>query len=102
MSNPVNMRVGPSIGEPRRSSDRRYVLLTAAYNEESYIAQTIESVISQTVLPAKWGIVIDGSTDRTDEIVQSYRERYPFIQLVRVERAQSRGVGSKVSALSRG
>lgn len=79
----------------------RYVLFTAAYNEQSFIAQTIESVIAQTVLPLKWVIVSDGSTDSTDEIVQSYRLRHAFIQLLRVERTQHRGVGSKVRALTR-
>jgi len=47
-----------------------YVLITAARNEEAYIEKTIKSVISQTILPKKWVIVSDGSTDRTDEIVR--------------------------------
>ena len=42
-----------------------YVLITPARNEEAFIEKTIQSVISQTVLPAKWVIVNDGSTDTT-------------------------------------
>ena len=44
-----------------------YVLVTPARNEEAFIQKTIESVIHQTVLPVKWVIVDDGSTDKTAE-----------------------------------
>jgi Glycosyltransferases involved in cell wall biogenesis len=56
-----------------------YVLITPARNEAVYIEQTIKSMISQTVLPEKWIIVSDGSTDGTDEIVQQYQARYTFM-----------------------
>ena len=42
----------------------RFVLITPAHNEEALIKKTIESVISQTILPMRWVIVDDGSTDR--------------------------------------
>ena len=51
-----------------------YVLITPAHNEEEFIEKTIQSVIAQTVLPKKWIIVNDGSTDRTEEIVHKYAE----------------------------
>lgn len=60
-----------------------YVLITAARNEEKYIENTIKAIIAQTVLPVKWIIVSDGSTDRTDEIVLQYTAQYKFITLVR-------------------
>ena len=50
---------------------KEYVLITPARNEEIYIEKTIQSVISQTVLPQKWVIVSDSSTDNTDEIVRT-------------------------------
>jgi glycosyltransferase involved in cell wall biosynthesis len=78
----------------------RYVLLTAAYNEEKFISRTIESVISQTVLPLRWVIVSDGSADHTDEIVRDYGARHAFIRLLRVDSAQPRGVIRKVNALT--
>ncbi|MGP8153999.1 MAG: glycosyltransferase [Smithella sp.] len=59
-----------------------YVLITAARNEEKYIENTIKTIISQTVLPVKWMIVSDGSTDRTEEIVSQYVAQYNFITLV--------------------
>jgi len=62
-----------------------YVLVTPAYNEEALIGQTIASVVAQTVLPIKWIIVSDRSSDRTDEIVSQASEEHPWIQLLRIE-----------------
>ncbi len=79
-----------------------YVLMTAAYNEEGNIGKTIESVLSQTLLPAVWVIVSDGSVDRTDEIVLKYANAHRFIRFLRVSRAPGRSFGSKVRALHAG
>ncbi len=79
-----------------------YVLVTAAYNEERYIEQTIQSVVAQLLVPAMWVIVSDGSTDRTDEIVQRYATRYSFIRFIRKERDHNRDFASKVFALNTG
>ncbi|MEW6030131.1 MAG: glycosyltransferase [Chloroflexota bacterium] len=76
-----------------------YVLFTAARNEEAHIEKTIRSVIAQTVLPAKWVIVSDGSTDRTDEIVNQYVRTYDFILLLRRTADRERNYGSKAKAL---
>lgn len=59
-----------------------YVIITPVKDEEQYIGFTIESVIKQTVRPAQWVIVDDGSVDRTREIVESYSRRYPWIKCV--------------------
>lgn len=82
--------------------ERRYVLITAAKNEEAYIESTIRSVISQTLLPKRWVIVSDGSTDHTDEIVRKYAVDHRFIDLLKVEGDEKRSVSSKVSAFSAG
>ena len=79
-----------------------YVLVTPARNEEAYIENTIQSVVSQTMLPKKWVIVSDGSTDRTDEIVEKYESKYDFMQLVKAENTESRNFGSKVNAFKAG
>jgi poly-beta-1,6-N-acetyl-D-glucosamine synthase len=79
-----------------------YVLVTAAYNEEKFIEETIKSVIAQIRLPAAWVIVSDGSTDRTDEIVQWYTARHCFIRLIRRDRDHNREFASKVFALNVG
>ncbi len=52
-------------------------LIIAAYNEAEGIAQKIENSLTLDYPPELLEIIIasDGSTDRTDEIVQSYAER---------------------------
>lgn len=79
-----------------------YALITAAHNEAKYIENTLRSVTSQTVLPAKWIIVSDGSTDGTDVIVRKYEAAFPFIRLLRRERDSKRDFASKVFALNAG
>ena len=47
-----------------------YVLITPARNEAKTIEFTLKSVVTQTILPLKWVIVSDGSTDGKDDIVK--------------------------------
>jgi glycosyltransferase involved in cell wall biosynthesis len=79
-----------------------YVLITPARNEEAFIEKTIESVISQTILPKKWVIVSDGSTDRTDEIVKQYMSSHPWIDLVRMPDHRDRQFAAKVNCFNMG
>lgn len=81
---------------------RSYVLATAAYNEENYIERTIFSVVHQTIPPKKWVIVSDGSTDRTDEIVREYAEKYRFIELYRITEDHPRNLTAQVNAINAG
>jgi glycosyltransferase involved in cell wall biosynthesis len=81
---------------------RAYVLMTAAYNEEAHIEKTLQSVVAQTVLPRRWVIVSDHSTDRTDGIVQGYAERYEFIRFLRVTKQAGHNFGAKIIALQKG
>lgn len=79
----------------------RYAMLTPVYNESQYIGAMIESVLSQTVRPAKWIIVDDGSTDGTAELVSSYADSHEFIQLVRRPKRWERLPGGE-GAISHG
>jgi glycosyltransferase involved in cell wall biosynthesis len=80
----------------------KYVLITSARNEEALIAKTLDSVISQSVLPERWVIVDDGSTDHTAEIVESYAKRHPWIELIRHEKDRDRNFASKAHAVNTG
>ena len=62
--------------------DTKYVLVTPVRDEEEYIPLTIESVAGQTVLPAEWVIVNDGSKDKTGQIIDEYARQYPWIRTV--------------------
>ncbi len=50
-------------------------LITVCYNAEHTIADTIESVLSQSYPDIEYLIIDGASTDRTPKIVQSYGER---------------------------
>lgn len=79
-----------------------YVIITPARNEEAFIEKIIRSVVAQTVLPLKWIIVSDGSTDRTTEIVSRFAKKYSFIELVEKRNHDNRNFGSKVDAINAG
>ena len=79
-----------------------YVLITPARNEAQFIEKTIKSVIEQTVLPLKWLIVSDGSTDGTDEIVKKYASNYRWIELLRMPERKERNFAGKVHAFNAG
>ncbi len=79
-----------------------YVLITPARNEAKFIALTIASVVAQTIQPARWVIVSDGSTDGTDEIVSGYAARYPWIELLRAPARAERHFAGKVHAFNAG
>jgi glycosyltransferase involved in cell wall biosynthesis len=79
-----------------------YVLITPARNEEKFIAKTVESVIRQTVLPMKWVIVNDGSTDATGNIVDRYLAKYAWIELVNLPVRKNRNFAAKVYAFNAG
>jgi len=79
-----------------------YVLITPARNEVELIGNTIESVVAQSRLPAKWVIVSDGSTDGTDELVRQYGGRFGWIDLVRMPEHRDRQFAAKVRAFNAG
>src|SRR6266478_1773909 len=80
----------------------KYVLITPARNEAEFVEKTLASMVAQTVLPERWVIVDDGSTDRTAEIVESYAKRHPWIELVRCPRRPERSFAGKAHAFNAG
>lgn len=79
-----------------------YVLITPARNEQAHLESTIQSVASQTVLPLRWVIVSDGSTDQTEAIARQYAERHPWITLVVRSDREGRDFAGKVAAFNAG
>jgi len=49
-----------------------YALLMTVKNAEKYLAETLDSVFAQTLLPKEIWIIDDVSTDKTLEIIESY------------------------------
>ena len=85
-----------------RTTAAGYVLVTPARNEASLIEATIASVVYQSLLPLKWVIVSDGSTDGTDDIVLRYAKKHPWIELIRLPEHRERNFAAKVGALNAG
>lgn len=79
-----------------------YVLITPARNEEAHIGRLIQCVAAQTLAPVKYVIVSDGSTDRTDEIVEQHARELGFVELLRLEKNERPGFGSKALAFNAG
>ena len=79
-----------------------YVLITPARDEAMYIRKTLEAIVAQTVVPLKWVIVSDGSTDGTDDIVKEYVAKHNWIELLRMPERRERHFGGKVYAFNAG
>lgn len=85
-----------------KSAKLRYVLVTPAKNEEAFIELTIQSMLKQTVLPLRWVIVSDGSTDRTDEIASRYAAQHDWIEFLRMPERTERHFAGKVGCFNAG
>jgi len=84
------------------ATNLQYVLITPSRNEARFIEKTLDSVVQQTVLPLKWVIVNDGSTDATGEIVARYCALHSWIELVNRPIRKERHFAAKVEAFNAG
>lgn len=64
-------------------------VVMTAYNSKRYIAQAIESVLSQTNVPLEIICVDDGSTDGTAEVLHSCGDKITFL-----EHGENRGIAT--------
>jgi glycosyltransferase involved in cell wall biosynthesis len=78
------------------------VLITPARNEEAFIEKTLQSMVRQTVLPKRWVIVNDGSTDRTADIVHRYAAANAWIDVIDMPRRNDRHFAAKVYGFNAG
>ncbi len=83
-------------GLPRAASPLVSVIMTV-YNGEKYLAEAIESILTQTFADFEFIIVDDGSQDGSVAIILDFAGRDGRIQLVQLE--QNRG---QANALNRG
>ncbi len=80
-----------------------YVIVTPAHNEADTLGPTIESVLRQTVLPARWVVVDDNSTDGTPALLKSLAREYGFLQYHRRQREETQSYfASNVYAIREG
>jgi glycosyltransferase involved in cell wall biosynthesis len=70
---------------------RRYVLIAPCRDEAKYMRRTLDSVAAQTVSPALFVVVDDGSTDETPGILREYAARLSYLRVVpRPDRGERR------------
>jgi biofilm PGA synthesis N-glycosyltransferase PgaC len=81
---------------PEATASRRYCLITPCRDEADFARRTIESVSAQTILPALWIIVDDGSRDQTPTILEEYARKFPFIRIIRRPDRGGRKLGGGV------
>src|SRR6202023_758339 len=86
----------PAMGFSYVNSSRRYLLISPCRDEAQYLRRTLDSVAAQSVPPALWIVVDDGSTDDTPAILQEYARRLPYLRVVRRTDRGRRQVGPGV------
>ena len=74
----------------------KYYLIIPAHNEADFIALTLNSIASQTLLPSKVVVVNDNSTDATASIVTEFSTAHDYISLVNKTSEAIHLPGSKV------
>ena len=77
-------------------SNSRYVLISPCRNEAVFMRQTLDSVVAQSLKPARWVIVDDGSTDETAVILSEYAAHHNWISIVTRADRGHRAVGPGV------
>ena len=75
---------------------RDYLLITPCRDEAAHARRCIESVLAQSLPPALWLIVDDGSRDETPGILAEYAATTPWMKVVRRDNRGRRAVGPGV------
>ena len=74
----------------------KYYIIIPAHNEADFIGLTLNSIVSQTLLPSKVVVVNDNSTDATASIVTEFIKTHDYISLVNKTSEAIHLPGSKV------
>ena len=71
-------------------TDHKVTVLFSAYNEEEAVARTLHSIMESNYPRALLNVLVvsDGSTDRTDEIVQSFNNKR--VKLIRIQQREGK------------
>ncbi len=77
-------------------SNKRYAIITPAYNEAEFLPDVISSIADQSVRPVKWIIVDDRSGDTTWDLICSESKKHDFIVPVQISGDKERLVGANV------
>jgi len=79
--------------------DRSHVVVTPSRNEANFLTDLAESIVNQSLLPARWVIVDHNSSDETRKILSEYKLKYDWISVVTVSDDNKRKRGSQIAKL---
>jgi len=74
----------------------KYYVIIPAHNEEAFLADTLNSVLRQTLQPQKVVVVNDNSIDGTEKIIDEFLSLSPIFQKVNNVSSAAHMPGSKV------
>lgn len=77
------------------SSSPRITVIVPAYNNGSYVAEALHSILHQTLLPAEILVIDDGSSDETEMVIQAIQDpriQYHYQNNSGVSVARNRGL----------
>ncbi|MEO0161839.1 MAG: glycosyltransferase family 2 protein [candidate division WOR-3 bacterium] len=72
---------------------RKYILITPLKNEIKFLPEVLNCVINQTIPPALWIFVDDGSTDGSYEFLEEWTKKVPWLRVIRLEGKKKREIG---------
>jgi glycosyltransferase involved in cell wall biosynthesis len=74
----------------------RIYIVIPTYNEEAYLAQTLQSLVEQTIIPNRIVVVNDNSTDNSQKVIDDFTSKHDFITSISNVSAAIHEPGSKV------
>jgi biofilm PGA synthesis N-glycosyltransferase PgaC len=79
-----------------------YIVVTPADNEAETILGVMECLAAQTILPDRWVVVDDASTDQTAKLVRAGKVHYAWVELICLQRDGERNFGGKARCFNAG
>ena len=61
---------------------KRFSIIIPAYNVQEYVNKAIDSVLKQDFKDYELIVINDASTDKTEEVVKQYEEKYNNVKLI--------------------
>jgi glycosyltransferase involved in cell wall biosynthesis len=73
--------IAPRQSEPR-AAEARVLIVSPVRNEAAHIKRVVRAVAAQQLLPARWIVVDDNSTDDTLKILRRLEAEVPFLTVI--------------------
>ncbi len=80
----------------------KVTVIMPVFNDEEYVAQSIESVLNQSLDEIELICINDGSTDSSPEILNEYSDKYPSIKVIHQKNCGASVSRNKAILLAKG